>query len=228
MVDQNQQNGTKVQKDSESFGKLPKDSEEYGNFRNVSERKETHIINIKEATKMFEKSGVARTERSIINWCYPNKQGISRLDCFYDNNERKWFITPQSVDLAIKEEIARVKNRGLSHSVSVLDNSETSTLNDSSVSKKENEDIKKLNDENFLLKIDNSAKEQVIVHLKQQIEADRELNKQTFEEYKNELVTFSHQVGTLKTKLLLLEGGGKEKMQSEGSTDSKVRDVETD
>ena len=58
---------------------------------------------------MFETAGVARTERSIINWCQPNRQGIARLDSYYDPNERKYYITPQSVETAIQEEIQRTK-----------------------------------------------------------------------------------------------------------------------
>ena len=56
---------------------------------------------------MFETAGVARTERSIINWCQPNCQGIARLDSYYDPNERKYYITPQSVEAVIQEEILR-------------------------------------------------------------------------------------------------------------------------
>jgi hypothetical protein len=56
---------------------------------------------------MFEDAGVARTERSITNWCQLNAQGIARLDAYYDPNERKYFITPQSVELAIAEEKAK-------------------------------------------------------------------------------------------------------------------------
>ena len=58
---------------------------------------------------MFEAAGVARTERSIINWCQPNRQGIVRLDSYYDPNERKYYITPQSVESAVQEEIQRAK-----------------------------------------------------------------------------------------------------------------------
>jgi hypothetical protein len=58
---------------------------------------------------MFEAAGVARAERSIINWCQPNRQGIARLDSYYDPNERKYFITSQSVETVIKEEIHRMK-----------------------------------------------------------------------------------------------------------------------
>jgi hypothetical protein len=50
---------------------------------------------------------VARTERSITNWCWPNRQGVSRLDSYFDPNERKYYITPESVELAIAEEKAK-------------------------------------------------------------------------------------------------------------------------
>src|SRR5206468_2917049 len=55
---------------------------------------------------------VPRTERSIINWCQPNRQGITRLDAFLDTNERRYFITPQSVNRAIEEERARAAAAG--------------------------------------------------------------------------------------------------------------------
>jgi hypothetical protein len=60
--------------------------------------------------RMFETADVARTERSIINWCQPNRQGITRLDSYYDPNERKYYITPQSVERVIQEEVQRAKN----------------------------------------------------------------------------------------------------------------------
>ena len=58
---------------------------------------------------MFETAGVARTERSIINWCQPNRQGITRLDCYFDPNGWKYYISPQSVEAAIQEELQRSK-----------------------------------------------------------------------------------------------------------------------
>ena len=60
---------------------------------------------------MFENAGVARTERSILSWCYPNKQGIPKLNCYLDTAERKWYITPSSAETAIKEEQNRLRNR---------------------------------------------------------------------------------------------------------------------
>jgi hypothetical protein len=63
--------------------------------------------------RMFETAGVARTERSITNWCQPNKSGIARLDAYFDPNERRYFITPQSTELEIQEEKAKaVKGAG--------------------------------------------------------------------------------------------------------------------
>ena len=97
----------KVPNVSESFGSLPHGSEAFRSFPNASERKENHTLTVREASRMFEAAGVARTERSIINWCQPNKTGIARLDCYFDPNERKYFITPQSVELAIAEEKAK-------------------------------------------------------------------------------------------------------------------------
>lgn len=51
----------------------------------------------------------ANQERSVINWCQPNRQGITRLDSYYDPNERKHYITPQSVKAVIQEEILLAK-----------------------------------------------------------------------------------------------------------------------
>ena len=89
------------------FGTVPKATEDFGNVPQTAERKENHTLTVRETARMFEAAGVARTERSIINWCQPNRQGITRLDSYFDPNERKYFITPQSVDAVIQEEIQR-------------------------------------------------------------------------------------------------------------------------
>ena len=83
----------------ESFGAVPQ----------AAERKENHTLTVRETARMFEAAGVARTERSVINWCQPNRQGITRLDSYYDPNERKYYVTPQSVEAVIQEEIQRAK-----------------------------------------------------------------------------------------------------------------------
>ena len=94
---------------SAGFRTLPQDTEEFGKVPNLAERKENHTLTVRETARMFETAGVARTERSIINWCQPNRQGITRLDSYYDPNERKYYITPQSVETAIQEETQRAK-----------------------------------------------------------------------------------------------------------------------
>jgi hypothetical protein len=86
---------------------VPNTAEDFGKVPQVAERKENHTLTVRETARMFEMAGVARTERSVINWCQPNRQGITRLDSYYDPNERKYYITPQSVEAAIQEEIQR-------------------------------------------------------------------------------------------------------------------------
>ncbi|MEI7534279.1 MAG: hypothetical protein WCK57_07895 [Verrucomicrobiae bacterium] len=98
-----------VPQTSAEFRTMPQDAEEFGNVPQVAERKENHTLTVRETARMFEAAGVARTERSIINWCQPNRQGITRLDCYFDPNERKYFLTPQSVEAAIQEELQRSK-----------------------------------------------------------------------------------------------------------------------
>ena len=93
--------------DAAGFGTMPHASESFRNVPKASERKENHPLTVREVARSFEAAGVARSERSIVNWCQPNRQGISRLDSYYDPNERKYFITPQSVEAAISEEKAK-------------------------------------------------------------------------------------------------------------------------
>ena len=100
---------SEVQSPTEKFRTVPNDAEEFGKVPQVAERKENHTLTVRETARMFEAAGVARTERSIINWCQPNRQGITRLDCYFDPNERKYFLTPQSVEAAIQEELQRSK-----------------------------------------------------------------------------------------------------------------------
>src|SRR6266404_6066800 len=105
-----------VREDSEPFGTLPNGSETFGTIRNnaepfgsipkPSERKEYCTLTVREVARMFEAAGVVRTERSIINWCQPNKIGVCRLENYFDPNERKYFISPKSVDQVVQEEIA--------------------------------------------------------------------------------------------------------------------------
>src|SRR5256885_1891977 len=97
---------------SESFGKVPNSSENFRKVRNGSERTENHTLTVREVARTFEDAGVARTERSIINWCHPNPHGVARLNAFYDVEERRWFITEASVQRVIAEEKAKTARHG--------------------------------------------------------------------------------------------------------------------
>src|SRR5215207_4775254 len=78
---------------SESFRKIPNPSEAFGNVRKAAEKSDQHTLTVREVARLFEDAGVARTERSIINWCQLNRQGVARLDAFFDENERRYLIT---------------------------------------------------------------------------------------------------------------------------------------
>ena len=93
--------------DAEGFGKVPNDSESFRTIPHGSERRESHTLTVREVARRFEAAGVARTERSITNWCQANRSGVARLDSYFDPNERKYFITLQSVELAVAEEKAK-------------------------------------------------------------------------------------------------------------------------
>lgn len=107
---ENKQDGSEnerqdVPNDSENTGKEEqKSSEPFGNKTKSSEKTEDHSITVREAARLFEESGVPRTERSIINWCNVNRHGKFRLDCYFESNEKKYFITTQSLHAVIKEE----------------------------------------------------------------------------------------------------------------------------
>ena len=101
-----------VPQDAEGFGNLPQAAETFRTMRNAAERTEQHTLTVREVVRLFEVAGVPRTERSIINWCQPNHQGVARLGAFYDTNERKYFITPQGVTAAIREEQAKAAASG--------------------------------------------------------------------------------------------------------------------
>jgi hypothetical protein len=97
-------------KDSESVGNGSEEASESGpKFRNRAERTEDHTVTVREAAKIFEEAGLPVTERTIINWCNPNKRGIVRLDCYFNEGDGKYFITSQSIEQVIKEDSPRSK-----------------------------------------------------------------------------------------------------------------------
>ena len=125
-----------------------------------SERKESHSLTVWEVARLFESAGVARTERSIVNWCQPNRTDIARLDSYFDPNERKYYISPQSVDLAIEEEKAKAAKINDAEAVGKASQSEETFRTVPNVS--ESREIKELANEIRDLQITNKAKDIVI------------------------------------------------------------------
>ena len=181
---------------SEAFRKFPNTSENFRTVPNAAERKEYCTLSVREVARMFEAAGVARTERSIINWCQVNKMGVARLDNYFDPNERKYFISPQSVELAIQEEKAKAA-KGIESqepSESVPKASESGRKEPNFGSESETGRIRELEREINDLKINNRAKDYFI----------EELQKQG-QNFVKELVASSRKIGELETKMWRLE-----------------------
>jgi hypothetical protein len=183
----------KVPNSSETFRSVPNHSEAFRNVRNDSERKEYCTLTVREAARLFESAGVARTERSIINWCQPNKMGVARLDNYFDPNERKYFISPQSVELAIQEEKAKAAKTNEPAEPSPAVRKASEPIQDGARVEEEGREkrVAELRREVFDLKILNSGKDQLIGHLQ------RERDK-----FFDQLLSASRKVGELETKLL--------------------------
>jgi hypothetical protein len=188
-VPQRSEESGDVRNGSESFRMVPKASESFGNVPKVSERKENHSLTVREAAKRFEAAGVARTERSITNWCQPNRQGISRLDSYFDPNERKYYITPESVELAIAEEKAKAAkvNESSEPVGSVPKDAEKAN----EASEVDDDRVKELERENLDLKITNRGKDFLI----EQMQKERN-------SFFDQLLTANRKMGELETKLL--------------------------
>lgn len=162
---------------------------------------------------------MARTERSIINWCKPNKQGIARLDCFFDNNEGKYFITQESVDLAIKELQSQIQRQQGTREMSTSESSRSgseSTQNSSDTSSHHQAEDRETRNRLRDLEVTNMVKDQVI----ERLEADRD-------KLLDQVVTSSHRIGELETQLLQLQAPEQPRINrsltSESSKDQDLR-----
>jgi hypothetical protein len=179
---------------SAPFGTIPNASEPFRNVRKVSERTENHTLTVREVARYFEQSGVPRTERSIINWCRPNRQGVARLDAFFDENEGRYYITPESVDRAVEEERARqpsAENRPPSET-ELPKHSEPSPKHDPAGG---SGDLRELERQNRDLEITTRAKDFYI----ERLEKERG-------QYVEKLVGMSRYVGELETQVFQLGG----------------------
>lgn len=197
---------------SEAFGKVPQSSEPFGTVPHVAERTENHTLTVREAARLFEDAGVARTERSIINWCQPNAQGIARLDAYYDPNERKYFITQASVSRAIEEEKSRASKAAQPLPHAEEPPTENQHARDAvpsepfgSVRKNaataDRDEVEELESKVRDLEITNRVKDQVIAMKDKQVE-----QLQTREhEYIERLIESGHRIGELETRVMQLE-----------------------
>ena len=185
---------------AEGFGTIPKASEAVRTFPQAPERKENHTLTVREVARLFEAAGVARTERSIVNWCQPNRQGISRLDSYFDPNERKYYITPQSAETAIAEEQGRAASKTQQppepserfRSVPKEDEGQRRALAPDLDS--EGERLKEMEKENLDLKITNRGKDFFIEQLQKERNG-----------IFDQLLQSNRKVGELETKLLQIQ-----------------------
>ena len=152
---------------------------------------------MRQVTQLFEQAGVTRTERSIINWCRPNRQGVARLDAFFDENEGRYYITSQSVTRAIEEERAK-QPAGSATPVpetEVPKRSELSLQTDTA----NDERMKELELRNRDLEIATRAKDQVLA-----------LYEKEHGQFMEKLIGISRYVGELETQVLQLGGTPRE------------------
>jgi hypothetical protein len=202
-----------VHNHSESFGRIPNGSEGFRTVPHLSERKEDHTLTVREVARMFEAAGVARTERSITNWCQPNKLGVARLDAYFDPNERRYFITPQSAERAIGEEKAKATKGQSSEPVESIP--KASEVADSESESQPTENIKRVRElerENMDLRIANRGKDYFIEELRK----ERQAFGTERQGYVEQLMNFNRKVGELESKLLQLGAGQNQEVQTDG------------
>ena len=183
---------SEVPQSSADFRTIPNHAEAFGKVPLDAERKESHTLTVRETARMFEAAGVARTERSIVNWCQPNRTGIARLDSYFDPNERRYYISPQSVEQAIAEEKAKTTKH--QDSSELFGNIPQATEMVKQAKPKTDEDesrVKELERDNLDLKITNRAKDMVIDRMQKERDG-----------FFEQLLTANKKVGELETKLL--------------------------
>jgi hypothetical protein len=126
---------------------------------------------------------------------------------YHDFNERKYFITPQSVECAIQEELAKGRTETVSQPAGQAaptgrSEGESGEPHGYTPRQEDNDRIRELEREITDLKINNRSKDYYIELLKK----DREEIHQERKQFVEQLITASHQIGTLEIKLLQIEG----------------------
>lgn len=196
-VPKNAESFGSARKDAEAFGKVPNHSEGFGTLRNDTVRTEQHTLTVRESARLFEQAGVPRTERSIVNWCQPNHQSVARLDAFFDTNERKYFITPQSVEFAIREEQAKQAAAGQTIPPHEAPERVRKASEEDPAPAEDREEIGLLRTKLRDLEITNRVKDQVIGMMEK--ERDRLIDER--ENHVHELMSQSYRIGQLETEV---------------------------
>ena len=138
-----------------------------------------------------------------------NRTGQTRLNAYFDPNERKYFITPQSVELAIAEEKAKAAKLNspaevfgeapqASEAFRTVPSSPEKETKTRPVSESDKARMLELERENLDLKITNRAKDMAM----ERMQKERE-------DFFEKLLNASHRVGELENQLLQLEDKNK-------------------
>jgi hypothetical protein len=190
----------KVPQPAASFGNMPPPAEAFRKVPHAAARRENHTLTVREVVRQFEAAGVARSERTIVNWCQRDVQGVAKLDSYFDSNGRRYFITPESVERAIVEEQAKADRHsqavgGETSLPKVVESRPTRT-----VGAEEPERVKEMELKMRDLEIATRVKDQVIEMKDKAIEQLQEQQRG----YIERLIESGHRIGELETKLLQL------------------------
>jgi chromosome segregation ATPase len=130
--------------------------------------------------------------------------GIARLENYFDPNERKYFISPKSVDQVIQEEIAKAAKAvdPSTRQEHLPKDSETEKPLTAASSEADPGRLRELEKEIIDLKITNRGKDYFI----EQLQKEREGFVDERAGYVEKLMSFNRKVGELENKLLQLEG----------------------
>ena len=190
-----------MQQAAEGFGKLPHSAESFRNVPHASERTERHTLTVREVVRLFEDRGVPRSERTIVNWCQPTRLGAAHLDAYFDNNERRYYVTPESAERVIEEEKAKQVKKDAAPAAPTEvpepakaepkeNNAHTSQSNDGTLAK----EFAELKSQYRDLEITNRAKDLVIDSLEKR-----------HQQVLGRLIEKSQRVGELESRVLVLE-----------------------
>jgi hypothetical protein len=260
-----QRTGTDVSSEQGKNSSAQSPHEESERFRTAplcSESHEGFTITIREAARLFEEAGVPRTERAITKWCNLNARGVTRLDCCYSESERKYYITPESIERVTVEERKKfqyveyrssgalsadaedlaehLRGERVEGSESVLNEEVTRvgqgtdarttdkhTEDPTTAHKREREEpratgtssgaediaasadaraeFKKLQMENYELKVQLEGQKYLVMKYDDLVEGERQRHQQEKLALVDRLTDARHQIGTLEQKLLQLE-----------------------